>query len=251
MYNNSPYKEIPEELLEKYTMGSKIPILNWWRDDSKRSDNDWTDWNDNFIDNFVTTYSCENILNKRLKNEHYPGASFLLLHAFIKYNIKNKNIAVIGSLTPWIEAILINLNNTVTTVEYNTPKCNYKKIKCIDYFNDFENTVNLYDCIVSFSSVEHSGLGRYGDQLDPDGDLKTMNIIHKNLKNNGILIWGAPIGADAVVWNVHRVYGNIRLPLLFNGFHELDCIGFNKKQLLSQPLKNNGSQPVIVLKKIL
>ena len=27
------------------------------------------------------------------------------------------NVAVVGSLTPWIEAILINLNNNVTTID--------------------------------------------------------------------------------------------------------------------------------------
>lgn len=31
MYTNSPYKEIPLELLNDYTLNNKIPILNWWR----------------------------------------------------------------------------------------------------------------------------------------------------------------------------------------------------------------------------
>ena len=28
-----------------------------------------------------------------------------------------------------------------------------------------------FDCAASISSIEHSGLGRYGDQLNPWGDL--------------------------------------------------------------------------------
>ena len=45
----------------------------------------------------------------------------------------------------------------------------------------FEKNTDTFDSVVSFSSIEHSGLGRYGDPLDPDGDLKTMQVIHKNL----------------------------------------------------------------------
>ena len=51
-----------------------------------------------------------------------------------------------------------------------------------------------------------------------------------------------------LVWNVHRVYGKIRLPILFKKFLELDWIGFSKN-ILNNKLANNGAQPVIVLKK--
>ena len=35
---------------------------------------------------------------------------------------------------------------------------------------DSEQKLN-FDAVVSFSSIEHSGLGRYGDALNPWGDL--------------------------------------------------------------------------------
>ena len=34
------------------------------------------------------------------------------------------------------------------------------------------------DVIVSFSSLEHDGQGRYGDPLDPDGDLVAMKELY-------------------------------------------------------------------------
>ena len=37
-----------------------------------------------------------------------------------------------------------------------------------------DGTLPQFDAMVSFSSIEHSGLGRYGDQLNPWGDLITM-----------------------------------------------------------------------------
>jgi hypothetical protein len=33
------------------------------------------------------------------------------------------------------------------------------------------NTLGSFDAIVTFSSIEHSGLGRYGDALNPWGDI--------------------------------------------------------------------------------
>lgn len=38
-----------------------------------------------------------------------------------------------------------------------------------DYVKDPER--NKFDFVVSFSSMEHSGLGRYGDGINPWGDL--------------------------------------------------------------------------------
>jgi hypothetical protein len=172
-----------------------------------------------------------------------------LLRSFEKFNIRNKTVAVVGSEEPWIEAILLNMSNKVTTIEYNIPSGNFENIElqCKDYFTDFEKTTNIYDAIISFSLLEHSGLGRYGDPLDPNGDIKTMGHIYNNLTDNGLLIWGAPVGKDALFWNAHRIYGPKRLPLLFNRFKELKWYGGNKEDLFLQDFY----QPVIVLQKSL
>lgn len=244
-YINSPYKEIPEELIPKYTMNNQIPILDWWLDGT--NDLESTTWNDNYIDSYTSKFTNENIKKNLHGEEPYHNASKMILSAIEKYNITQKNVAVLGSLTPWIEAILLNNNNNVTTIEYNIPDLKTNKLSITDYWN-FIKSDKKYDCIITYSSVEHSGLGRYGDPLDPDGDLKTMENLHKHLIDNGLLFFGAPIGKDALVWNVHRVYGNIRMPILFNNFKELEWIG-GQKNMLNLPLRNNGSQPLIVLQK--
>lgn len=246
MYKESPYKKIPNELYNGYTMEGVIPVLDWWRDDS--ANNKPIVWDKHYIEDFLKRYTVDNVKNGRNGWSPYGNTHVKnLLHSFQKYGITKKNVAVIGSLDPWIESMLYNLQNTVTTVEYNVPLCDSDKITCIDYFKDFHNTKDKYDCIVTFSSIEHSGLGRYGDPLDPDGDIKTMEDIYKNLKKGGTLIWGAPVGIDALVWNVHRVYGKHRLPVLFKNFDEIEWIGHTKEELFSKPLGNNGEHPVIVL----
>ena len=247
MYQNSPYQKIPSELLSRYTLDNKIPVLSWWLDQSNQQCYKWTD---EIIESYITKFTPENIIqNKEGKSSYGHQIVLELLHSFEKYNIKNKKVAVVGSETPWIEAILINLNNDVTTIEYNISETKFNKLSTKDYFNYFENNKDTYDCIVTYSSIEHSGLGRYGDPLDPDGDIKTMKAIRDNLKSNGILIWGAPVGHDALVWNVHRIYGKIRLPLLFKDFEEMEWVSCNKKTLLNNPLSNNARNPVVVLRK--
>lgn len=247
-YNNSPYTEIPKELKDKYTMNNQIPVFDFWINDSV---NNKIIWNNEYINNLINMYKPENIKNKNYVSCPYglhPVSK--LLESFEKFNVYNKNVAVIGSQTPWIEAMLLNLGNNVTTIEYNVPECNFPNLKCKNYFTDFKNTKELYDCIITFSSIEHSGLGRYGDPLDPDGDIKVMKDININLKPHGLCIWGAPVGADALSWNAHRIYGNIRLPLIFENFKEIEWFGDKETLLNLHTSKDAVYQPVVVLKKI-
>ena len=247
-YTNSPYKEIPTEIIPQFTLNEQIPILNFFKDDSKTFNNS-SNWNES-LQVFLNRFTISNVFNNNIGIEDYPGASRLLIEAFFRYDIKQKKVAVIGSLDPWIEAMLLNLDNTVITVEYNVPTINHDKLSAISY-TDFQQNPKIYDVIVSFSSIEHSGLGRYGDPLDPEGDIKAMEDIHKNLKENGLLILGIPVGTDTLVWNVHRIYGRKRLPIIFKGFQEKEWIGYNKEEILNRHLTIEAHiQPVIVLEKL-
>ena len=246
-YNNSPYIDIPNELLDKFNLNGSIPVLSWFMD--SRNELEQKNWDDTYLDKWINDYTIYNIRNNNHGWEPYPPAANWLLNAFEKYNIKNLNVAVVGSLHPWIESILLNLGNSVTTVEYNVPTIKTtKKIIGLSYWN-FKKTNNMYDAIISYSSIEHSGLGRYGDPLDPLGDIDAMKDMYNNLKPNGFLFIGFPVGHDALVWNVHRIYGKIRLPLLFKNFKEIEWIGYEKDLLLNKPLDKNGEQPIIVLQK--
>ncbi|MCX5900060.1 MAG: DUF268 domain-containing protein [Proteobacteria bacterium] len=55
--------------------------------------------------------------------------------------------------------------------------------------------------------AEHIGLGRYGDPLDPQGDLKAMGELFRILSPGGQLLFVAPVGGEArIQYNAHRVY---------------------------------------------
>jgi len=75
--------------------------------------------------------------------------------------------------------------------------------------------------------------------------------MYSALKDDGYLFLGIPVGKDELWWNVHRVYGERRLKLLFSDkFEEIEWIGEDRSFLLTcQPQKKDCIQPVIVLKK--
>ena len=65
------------------------------------------------------------------------------------------------------------------------------------------------DSILSLSCmhvVEHVGLGRYGDRVDPDGDLKAISELKRILAVGGRLLFVVPVGKPVIMFNAHRVY---------------------------------------------
>lgn len=54
--------------------------------------------------------------------------------------------------------------------------------------------------------IEHIGLGRYGDPLDPNGDLKAMRELGRVLAPSGNLLFVVPVGKPGICFNAHRIY---------------------------------------------
>ncbi len=75
-----------------------------------------------------------------------------------------------------------------------------------------------FDLIINCSSIEHVGLGRYGDSLNAHGDLAAMERLRILLKPGGVMLLTIPVGRDATFAPLHRIYGAKRLPALLSGF---------------------------------
>jgi SAM-dependent methyltransferase len=65
------------------------------------------------------------------------------------------------------------------------------------------NSVESLSCM---HTVEHIGLGRYGDPMDVDGDKKAMIELARVLAPDGNLLFVVPIGDARIEFNAHRVY---------------------------------------------
>merc|ERR1712050_641961 len=141
-------------------------------------------------------------------------------------NIKEKHILVVGSTSPWVESVLLYLGaEEVTTLEYASQKNEHPKLKLVTpeelRKSVMEGIVTEFDAMVTFSSIEHSGLGRYGDSLNPWGDLITMAQSWCLLKQGGRALVGVPSGKDGIAFNSNRVYGKIMLPHLFANWKQI------------------------------
>ena len=54
--------------------------------------------------------------------------------------------------------------------------------------------------------LEHVGLGRYGDPLDPEGDVRAAGELGRTLAAGGQLLLVVPVGRPRVRFNAHRIY---------------------------------------------
>lgn len=67
--------------------------------------------------------------------------------------------------------------------------------------------------------VEHIGLGRYGDPLDPRADLAAAAELRRVLAPGGDLLVVVPVGRPRVQFNAHRVYAYGHVTRMFAGLH--------------------------------
>ncbi len=77
------------------------------------------------------------------------------------------------------------------------------------------NSVESLSCM---HTVEHVGLGRYGDTIDPEGDIKAASELSRVVSQGGSLLFVVPLGKPRIQFNAHRVYSYEMVEELFPGF---------------------------------
>jgi hypothetical protein len=101
-----------------------------------------------------------------------------LFEAFDSFGgVAGMDILIIGSNIPWYESNCVICGAKTTTVEYlprfyDHPLMN--NVMVGQQLDDMLGNGKLYDTILCISSIEHDGLGRYGDPINPNADLQTM-----------------------------------------------------------------------------
>ncbi len=68
-------------------------------------------------------------------------------------------------------------------------------------FND--NSIESLSCM---HTVEHIGLGRYGDKIDPNGDLQAISELKRVLAKGASLLFVVPVGQAKIEFDAHRIY---------------------------------------------
>lgn len=83
------------------------------------------------------------------------------------------------------------------------------------------------ESLSSLHAIEHIGLGRYGDRLDPDGWRRAIQEMTRVLAVGGRLYLSVPIGRQRVEFNSHRVFAPATIiaacaPLQLAAFNAVD-----------------------------
>ena len=253
----APIRHMPEELKAGYTMDGRLPIGEYFVDDTGE-DGKGTHYKykREHVIGFVK--EAERMVGKPVQLQRDNAKRTWLFEALKQHPIaKGSRGAVYGSIEPWYEAIaLAHGAESVVTVEYNELTYDWPGMSTVTVaqcakelaeggYKDCGN----FDFAFSMSSFDHDGLGRYGDPLNPNGDIEAMKSTLAQLRPGGILYLTLPIGPDVVVWNLHRRYGELRLPLMLEGWELLGRIPWEEKRLTAEASFSVTYEPVFVLRK--
>lgn len=120
---------------------------------------------------------------------------------------------------------IVSAFNQVDFYDYRPAKLNLSGLNT--YSGDLMKLPFADKSIESIScmhTLEHIGLGRYGDPIDPQGDIKAINELKRVVKIDGNLILVVPVGKQRIEFNAHRVYD----PELFASYVLGDTLNDNK-----------------------
>lgn len=81
-----------------------------------------------------------------------------------------------------------------------------------------DNSVESLSCM---HTIEHVGLGRYGDEVDTEGDIKSINELKRICSIGGSILFVVPVGKERIQFNAHRIYAFDTILELFGKSFEL------------------------------
>jgi len=241
-------RQPPPLLLNSYTLDGTIPLKDMYCEEEKQNGGVGYHWPKSMLEKMGRRHCECGQYKKPVCDE-----------AISKYShfIRNKTGFVFGTQIPWAESALLAAGAYITTVEYMSVTTDHERLHYIHPTNltgfylskHKRRDAEAADFAWSFSSLEHDGLGRYGDPVNPFADLESMLRIRCLLKEGGIFFLGIPVGVDEIYWNAHRVYGFFRLALVLADWELLDILGLDNSHLFGSHLGDYNHQPIFVLRK--
>lgn len=76
----------------------------------------------------------------------------------------------------------------------------------IDMTNPDASPLDYADCVTCLHTLEHFGLGRYGDEVNISGWKVGLNNLTRMVARNGNLLIAVPVGRERIEFDAHRVF---------------------------------------------
>ncbi|MFB0562662.1 MAG: DUF268 domain-containing protein [Candidatus Lokiarchaeia archaeon] len=140
--------------------------------------------------------------------------------AFRNLDQKITRILDVGSTGSYFPLALACLGHEVYVIDIRVYEYRSLHPNLKDIIGDIRHTEfpdNFFDAVTAISTIEHIGLGRYGDPLDKEGDKKAIKEIKRILKPKGKLLLSVPYGKSAIT-KLNRVYDANQLQSILKGF---------------------------------
>ena len=142
----------------------------------------------------------------------YQGvwASQLIAHNFPVYHVDiGSEVQFVSIIAAFVPVFFVDLRPLLANVP--NLRCLSSNILQLPFPS---NSINSLSCL---HVVEHIGLGRYGDPIDPQGTAKAAMELTRVLEPEGNLYLSLPIGKPRICFNAHRIHSPKRIIELFNG----------------------------------
>lgn len=213
------WSQLPKELQEMFSYGGRVKVQDSFHNTAYEGEgrNEATVFTKEYVDNYISAWLGGS------PNDTYKNGSSLVAAAAEYVNVTDKTILVMGTQDPWLEAVLLAMKpRKIITLEYGYFISEYPGFSFMrprEFRERYLNrTLDTFDIVFTYSSLEHSGQGRYGDPLNPWGDILAVAEAWCVSKPNAKLAIGVPTmvgrGKDLNVFNAHRIYGPIMYPFL-------------------------------------
>jgi len=112
-----------------------------------------------------------------------------------------------------------------TFIDIRPINAKLKNLKILDAsILDLPYKDNSLESVSCLHVIEHIGLGRYGDKIDPNGWEKACKELQRVLAEGGRLYVSVPIGKSKVCFNAHRVFD---VEDVLKAFNELKLLEFS------------------------
>ncbi|ALB43700.1 hypothetical protein AA650_24325 [Anabaena sp. WA102] len=147
--------------------------------------------------------------------DRYEGAGHITKHYFhqdlwaarkIYQNNPEHHIDVGSRIDGFVSHVLTFRDIEILDVRPMASNVSGMTFRQADLMQSESVPVNICDSLSCLHALEHFGLGRYGDPIDPEGHIKGLTSLTKLLKPGGTLLLSVPIGFERVEFNGHRVF---------------------------------------------
>lgn len=144
----------------------------------------------------------------------------------------------IGSRVDGFIAHLASFRDNIVLIDIRPME---SEIKGVKFFKaDATNLIGIEDesveSLSALCSLEHFGLGRYGDPIDPEACFKAFRAIVRVMSRRGHAYIAVPIGKEHLEFDAHRVF---YASTIINEFKPMKCIEYSCIHVEDREIEKN------------